>query len=285
MDIKQIMIEILKSSVTRVVKTIEFNGIDLMIDKGADKIVVWGINPKSQKYANLKANKYTELFSKLEEVSDDIYYYEGKYHISIKPEHVIKANQQIGYCRVSCAKQLDGNGIEVQRTDILNRYPNADIVEEQYTGSKKDRPKLNEVLDKLYEGDTLIVTKLDRLARNTVEGIQIAEDLFKKGVSIHVLNLGLLENTSMGKFFLTTLLAVAEMERNTIIERTQAGKEIARTKAGYKDGRPEKFTKHQIEYALSLLDTNSYTEVEKMTRISKSTLIRAKRKKLENTQK
>ncbi|WP_331681714.1 recombinase family protein [Romboutsia sp.] len=63
-----------------------------------------------------------------------------------------------------------------------------------------------------------MVTKLDRLASNTVE------ELFAKSTIVHVLNIGLLESTSMGKFFLTTLLAVTEMERNTIIERTQYGK-------------------------------------------------------------
>jgi len=57
-----------------------------------------------------------------------------------------------------------------------------------------------------------------------------------------VLNVGLLENTTMGKFFLTTLLAVAEIERNTIIERTQNSKAIAKTKEGYKEGRPKSYT-------------------------------------------
>lgn len=83
-----------------------------------------------------------------------------------------------------------------------------------------------------------MVTKLDRLARNVSEGIELIRALFKKDVKVHVLNIGLLENTSMGNFFITTLLAVAELERNMIIERTQAGKEVARTKAGFREGRP-----------------------------------------------
>ena len=118
-----------------------------------------------------------------------------------------------------------------------------------------------------------------RLARNTVEGIQIVQNLFNKGVAVHVLNVGLLENTSMGKFFLTTLLAVAEMERNTIIERTQTGKAVAKTKTGYKEGRPKEFTQTQIDMALNLLGQYSCTQVEKMTKISKSTLTREHRKK------
>ena len=182
-----------------------------------------------------------------------------------------------GYCRVSTKGQLEGNGLEAQEYEILGKYSNAEIVKEAFTGTKTDRPILNNILKELQEGDTLVVTKLDRLARNTVEGIQIIECLFERGVAVHVLNVGLLENTSMGKFFLTTLLAVAEMERNIIIERTQAGKEIAKQDPNFKEGRPKKYGKKQIEHALELLENKTYKQVEHLTGISKSTLIRAKR--------
>ncbi|HFD2064489.1 TPA: recombinase family protein [Clostridium perfringens] len=189
-------------------------------------------------------------------------------------------NKIVGYCRVSTKKQLlEGNGLEAQEKEILERYNNAIIYKEQFTGSVIERPVLNEVLSELQSGDTLVVTKLDRLARNTVEGIEIVQELFKKEVAVHVLNIGLLENTSMGKFFLTTLLAVAEMERNTIIERTQSGREIARTKSGYREGRPKKYEKEQLNHAMELLDTHSYSQVEKLTGISISTLTREKRKR------
>jgi DNA invertase Pin-like site-specific DNA recombinase len=184
------------------------------------------------------------------------------------------------YCRVSTKGQLEGNGLEVQQQEILLKYNNAEIHMEQYSGKTTDRPVFNDLINKLQHGDTLVVTKLDRLARNTVEGIAIVEKLFEKGVSVHVLNVGLLENTSMGKFFLTTLLAVAEMERNTIIERTQAGKEIAKTKEGFKEGRPKSYTDTQIYMALDLIERgNSYTKVAVMTQISKATLTRAMRKR------
>ncbi|NGT65633.1 recombinase family protein [Clostridium perfringens] len=189
-------------------------------------------------------------------------------------------NKIVGYCRVSTKKQLlEGNGLEAQEKEILERYNNAIIYKEQFTGSVIERPVLNEVLNQLQSGDMLVVTKLDRLARNTVEGIEIVQELFKKEVAVHVLNIGLLENTSMGKFFLTTLLAVAEMERNTIIERTQSGREIARTKSGYREGRPKKYEKEQLNHAMELLDTHSYSQVEKLTGISISTLTREKRKR------
>ena len=188
--------------------------------------------------------------------------------------------QIYGYARVSTKMQAkDGNSLKAQEDEILSKYETATIYKESFTGTKTDRPVFNEVIKQLNNGDTLVVTKLDRLARNTVEGIKIVEELFSKGVSVHVLNVGLLENTSMGKFFLTTLLAVAEMERNTILERTQAGKEIAKLNPNFKEGRPKKFTNKQLDHAMDMLKNMSYTEVESITGISKSTLQREKRKR------
>ncbi len=179
-----------------------------------------------------------------------------------------------GYCRVSTKGQLDNNSLDAQEQEILEKYIGAKIVKEAYTATTTDRPIFGELVKQLEKGDVLVVTKLDRLARNTVEGVTIVKDLFARGVSVHVLNVGLLEDTSMGQFFLTTLLAVAELERNTLVERTQAGKAIAKTKIGFTEGRPKKFTQTQLNYAISLLETHSYKEVEQQTKISKSTLVR-----------
>lgn len=181
-----------------------------------------------------------------------------------------------GYARVSTRKQLHGNSLEEQ-INALKAEGCEEIIQEQYTGTTTERPQFDALVNKLQPGDKVIVTKLDRLARNVVEGIEVVRKMFALDVKVHVLNIGLLENTAMGNFFLTTLLAVAELERNMIIERTQAGKEIARTKNGFKDGRPNKYTKHQLDHALALLKDHSYNEVERMTMISKSTLIRYKK--------
>lgn len=193
-----------------------------------------------------------------------------------------------GYCRVSTKGQTDNNSLEQQEGIILEKYEGAKIIKESYTGTTTDRPKFNKLIEDLKKNDILVVSKLDRLARNTVEGIQLVQMLFDKGVSVHVLNVGLLENTSMGKFFLTTLLAVAEMERNTIVERTQQGKAIAKIKAEergekFKEGRPKKHTQKQLDHALSMLSINdgeySYNQVSEITNISKSTLIREVKKR------
>lgn len=187
-----------------------------------------------------------------------------------------------GYCRVSSKSQLDNNSLDQQEQEILSKYNNAIIYREQFTGKTTDRPKFNEVVDKIKKGDVLVVTKLDRLARNTIEGIQVIEKLFEKEVSVHVLNggLGLLEDTTLGRFFLTTLLAVAEMERSMIIERTQAGKEIAKQNPDFREGRPKVYKRKQIDHALDLVESGrSYRDVAEITGMSESTLYRAARKR------
>lgn len=93
--------------------------------------------------------------------------------------------------------------------------------------------------------------------------------------AIHILNMGLVENTLTGNLILTVMLAFAEYERGTIVERTQTGKAIARQDPNFKDGRPKKFTQEQIELALSLLEQGkTYRQITQMTGISKSTVIR-----------
>ena len=178
-----------------------------------------------------------------------------------------------GYCKVSTKGQLEGNSIEEQEREIRARYPNVELIAESYS-AVKERPVFNELLEQCQQGDVLVVTKLDRFCRTTKEGLQYIDLLMGKGVKIHILNMGLIEDTPMGRLIVTNLLAFAEFERAMIIERTQAGKAIAKTKAGFKEGRPKKYSKEQIEHALKLLETNSYKQVEKMTGISKSTLIR-----------
>lgn len=142
-----------------------------------------------------------------------------------------------------------------------------------------DRPALNDLLSRLKAGDTLIVTKLDRIARSTSQGIELIELLIKKGVIIHILNMGIMDDTATGKLIRTIFLAFAEFEREMIVERTQEGKNIAKQKEGFREGRPNKFTKAQMYHALGLLEEHSYREVAEMTGISKATLIRHKKKK------
>ncbi len=185
-----------------------------------------------------------------------------------------------GYARVSTVAQCrNGNSLEEQ-TEALMAYGCDKIITEAYTGKTTEHPQLNELLQLLCAGDTLVVTKLDRFARTVIEGVLTVRMLFERGVKVHILNIGLIENTLTGNLILTVFLAFAEFERGMIIERTQAGKALARTQAGYHEGRPRKYTPAQINHALELLSSgSSYRQVEAMTGISKSTLIRARRDK------
>lgn len=181
-----------------------------------------------------------------------------------------------GYTRVSTKGQLDGNSIEEQTTAIHNIYADAEIIVESYSGAK-ERPLFNQLLDKAQSGDYIAVTKLDRFCRTTKEGLEYIDLLLNKGVKIHILNMGLIESSPMGRLIVTNLLAFAEFERAMIIERTQGGKAIAKQRADFKEGRPKKYNTKKINHALELLEKYSYKEVESLTGISKSTLIRAKR--------
>ena len=130
----------------------------------------------------------------------------------------------------------------------------------------------------IQTGDTLVVTKLNRFARSTQDELNTIKYLFEKCVRINVLNLGIIENTSTGRLIFTIFSAFADFERDLIVERTQEGKEIAKQRPGFKEGRPKKFSTQQLALAMQLLETHSYSEVEKMTGISKSTLTRHKRR-------
>ena len=79
-----------------------------------------------------------------------------------------------------------------------------------------------------------MVTKLDRFARTTKEGIEIVKELFDRGVKVHVLNMGLIEDTPTGRLILSVMLAFAEFERDMIVERTQEGKAIAKQRPDFK---------------------------------------------------
>jgi|SRR5690554_1988096 len=184
-----------------------------------------------------------------------------------------------GYCRVSTSGQFTyGASMEVQEEAV--KKAGAEIIyKDVYTGTKGDRPEFSKLLKVLKEGDTLIVTKLDRFARSTLEGTKIIKELFEKGVVVHILNLGVIENTPNGRLIFNVFMAFAEFERDMIIERTQEGKALAKQRPDFREGRPRKFKRKQIQHALNLKEEGySYKEVTEMTGISKSTLYRAKKR-------
>jgi DNA invertase Pin-like site-specific DNA recombinase len=146
-----------------------------------------------------------------------------------------------GYGRVSSTTRYaggeDGNSLEAQEKKLREAGCH-EIVLEAYTGTKMERPKFTSLIEKLQEGDTLVVCKLDRFARTASDGVNLIKELLARGVSVHVLNMGLVENTPTGRLVLTIMMAFAEYERDMIVERLADGKEEAKAKnPRYKEGR------------------------------------------------
>lgn len=179
-----------------------------------------------------------------------------------------------GYARVSTVKQFkNGSSLEDQAAKLVEAGVSPEhIYKDSFTGTKMDRPQFNQLMQQLKTGDKLVVTKLDRFARTAVEGGAIVKKLHEMGVTIHILNMGIADNTPMGKLMVTMLLAFAEFERDMIVERTQTGRQVS----GHLGGRPRKFTQAQLALAMDLLKQGkSYRQVEEMTGISRSTLMRS----------
>lgn len=183
-----------------------------------------------------------------------------------------------GYVRVSSKSQLDNNSLEQQEQEILKEYPDAIIIKEQFSAKSIHRPKFQWLLGRLKENDKLVTCRLDRFCRSTKEGLECISELQKRNIKIHILNMGLIEDSPMGNLIVTNLLAFAEFERAMIVERTTAGKAIARQREGFVEGRPVVHKRKAIAHALELLENHTYKEVSELTNISVSTLTRAKRK-------
>lgn len=151
-----------------------------------------------------------------------------------------------GYARVSTNKQeLDVQIKELKEAGATKVY------KEKISGAKTDRKELSNLLDTIKAGDTLLVTKADRIARSLSQLEKVVTDLTNKGVAVHIKNMGIftaenMENP-MTKLLFQVLGAFAEFERSMILERTQEGIQNARDK-GVPFGRKSK--KYKIEGAL-----------------------------------
>lgn len=179
-----------------------------------------------------------------------------------------------GYARVSTVGQEKNNSLKSQE-EVLKATGATIIFKDSFTGTKMERPELDKLISILEKGDTIVVAKLDRFARSVSQASELITELLDRGITINVLNLGILSNDSVSTLLRNVLLSFAQFERDMIVQRTQEGKAMARTKPGYREGRPKKYSDDQLAYAIKLLETNSYSKVAKITGISKSTLVRA----------
>jgi DNA invertase Pin-like site-specific DNA recombinase len=176
----------------------------------------------------------------------------------------------LGYARVSTVDQ----NLALQR-DALTEAGCARIFTEQMSGAVTDRPALHDVLEFARSGDTLIVWKLDRLARSMKQLIETVEVLRLRGIGFRSLTEALDTTTAQGRLVFHMVGALAEFERSLIRERTQAGLAAAR-RAGRTGGRPPKLTEDDLEAARALLANPDIgvTQIAHRLGVSPATLYR-----------
>ena len=173
----------------------------------------------------------------------------------------------IGYARVSKKDQ----NLQMQ-IDALNQKGVERIYEEKITGIRSDREQLNEALKIIRNGDTFVVWKLDRLGRTAKQLIDLVEDFQKNGINFISVQENIDTTTALGRFMFNMLCAIAQMERDVIVERTMRGLESARAR-GRVGGRPP-VSNDKIKAALTMYDScnHSIDEILQATGISKKTL-------------
>jgi len=175
----------------------------------------------------------------------------------------------LGYARVStCDQNLD------RQIDALNRYGVDILFNEKMSGTKRERPELNKMIERMSHGDTIVIESLSRLGRSTKDLIELMELFNARGVNLVSLKESIDTSTSTGKLLFTLMSALAQFERDLISERTVEGLRAARAR-GRMGGRP-KITDEKIKKARKLYDTRQYSlkEIEEMTGVKKSTLYR-----------
>lgn|SRR5690625_1808695 len=185
---------------------------------------------------------------------------------------------KIGYARVSTADQ----SLQLQ-VDALKKegVEDAYLYTEKESGGKWERKELHRMLDTLRKGDTLVVYKLDRLARSQKQLQDIAHLLKEKDVQLVSISEQLDTRTPMGKAMFGMIGVMAELERDMIRERTRAGLESARAR-GRKGGRPP-MNPAKVKKALALYDSKEYTvaQITKETGVSKALLYKELNKRKE----
>ncbi|WP_341323335.1 recombinase family protein [Solibacillus sp. FSL H8-0523] len=180
-----------------------------------------------------------------------------------------------GYCRV--ANNSEGS-LEIQKAMMQNEMCD-EILAEVRSGIKEPSDAFEDLMSRLKKGDTLVLFSLDRLSRDPIYLQFHVMKLFEKGVTIHSLDIGILDDEYTKSIFINTLDIALGMERNHRVERLKEGKRIAKQREGYVEGRPKTYTPEQLEHAMKLLETKTYNEVAAETKISRSTLIREKSKR------
>lgn len=174
---------------------------------------------------------------------------------------------KIGYARVSTKEQ----NLESQ-IDVLKAYGCERIFSEKVSGRKYKRTELDNCLDYMRDGDTLVITKLDRLGRTTKQLIELSLYLDNENINLQIIDMDISTKDAMGKMFFTMMSAFAELEANLLSERTKKGLDSARAR-GRVGGRPA-ISDQKKEMIKSLYNSKNYSgeEITKMVGVSRSTI-------------
>jgi DNA invertase Pin-like site-specific DNA recombinase len=177
----------------------------------------------------------------------------------------------IGYARVSDTSQ--NHDLQL---DALRRAGCDKLIIETASGTRADRPRLAEALEFARQGDTLVVWRLDRLARSLRHLIEIAEDLDRRGVGLRSLNESIDTSSASGRFLFTVLAAMGQMEVELLRERTRAGLRAAAAR-GRVGGRPRSLDSTKLKVAQALIADRSLSvaEIARQVGCAPSTLYRS----------
>jgi len=167
---------------------------------------------------------------------------------------------EIGYARVSKFEQ----NLDLQ-LDALHKIGIEKVYVDKVSGVKTEKPQLNELLNYLRKGDTLVVWRLDRLGRSTVGLIQLVTELNERGINFKSISEAIDTSSASGKLIFQIFCVLAEHERNVLIERTNAGLKAARAR-GRKGGRPKGMTEKYIKIApmVKLAYENKNSSIEEI---------------------
>ncbi|HDM8199031.1 TPA: recombinase family protein [Vibrio harveyi] len=178
------------------------------------------------------------------------------------------------YARTSTTDQ----NVEQQVNHLIEKsgWTNAQVFSEQLSGKSLDREQLSALREVVTEGDAILVLSISRVGRNTLEVIEFVEEMRTKKVSVHVLDMGLMDITSStGKFVMTALAAVAEMQREEMLEKQAIGIARAKAEGKYKGKQQSQETIKACEAAIKDMEQGwSQTKAAKANGISRMTLYR-----------
>ena len=178
--------------------------------------------------------------------------------------------QRIGYGRISTSDQNASSQEDALRTAKVNR-----VFIDTFTGTKASRPELDKLREQLRQGDTLVITRLDRLGRSAKDLLNIVSDLETLGVQLEVIEQKIDTSTPEGKLFFTMVAAFAEFERGIMQSRTMDGLAAARAR-GRVGGRKPKMSPRHVEEARKMYsEGRTVQDISMLFGVSRPTIYRA----------